>query len=272
MFWQSFSPQALLIKLGPMQIYWYGLFLALAVLIAALIIGFVLKRKKLNLTNNKIWDILFFTIICGLFGARLWHVLFYNLPYFLANPLEILKIWRGGIAIIGGVVGGLIFLFFYSRRKKQNFFFLADLLALALPFAQAIGRFGNYFNQELFGPPCNYVWCIFISVINRPIGLQNFSLFHPVFFYEAVLNLALGIILLVIYLKQNQLQSGKIFWLYILGYAVIRFSAEFFRLDSVALFWGLKWMQFFSIFLVILAVFQLLPHFAEGLHDHLPKK
>jgi len=257
MFWQTFAPQALLIKFGPIQIYWYGLFLALAVLSAFLLIRFLLKRKNLGLTNDEVGDIVFFTIICGLMGARLWHILFYNFSYFLENPLEIFQVWHGGLAISGGVVGGLLFLIIYSRLKNKNFFNLLDLLIVTLPFAQAIGRMGNYFNQELFGPSCNYVWCIFISISNRPFEMQNFSLFHPVFFYELILDLILGIYLLIIYLKPKPSAVGKIFWLYILGYAIIRFITEFFRLDSATLFWGLKWMQFFSVFLVILAVFQL---------------
>jgi len=259
MFWQTFDPQALLIKFGPIQIYWYGLFLALAVLSAALVIRFLLKYQNGTLTKNEASDVVFFTIICGFIGARLWHILFYNFSYFWKNPLEIFQVWHGGLAIMGGVLGGLIFLFIYSRKKKKSIFDLVDLLFVALPLAQAIGRVGNYFNQELFGPACNYAWCIFIAPLNRPNELLSVKLFHPTFFYEAILDLLLFVWLFIIYIKKKDYFSGQIFWLYLLGYSIIRFITEFFRLDAGRVGWNLNWVQFFCLLILILALFKLLP-------------
>lgn len=253
----TYTPQPILLDLGVIKVYWYGLLISLATA-GCLIILFRLNKSKKEIQSH-LGNLFFYLIIFGLAGGRLWHILFYNFSYFWQNPLAIFKIWQGGLAISGAILAGLITVYVYCRRHQLSFWHYADLLALALPLGQAIGRVGNYFNQELFGLPCNFSWCLPIEAANRLPAYLQYQYFHPVFLYESFLDLLLFIILFLIFRKRQADkilgQPGVLTLAYLLGYSMIRFFMEFLRLD-VTNTWllSLKWTQWLALGVIIIAL------------------
>ncbi len=207
-----------LINLGFFQIRWYGLIMALAVLV-----GYFFARKnswRFGISQDAIDDYVFWLVIVGVIGARIYYVLFsYN--YYLGDLLEVFKIWRGGLSIYGGILSGLAFTFFYTRNKAYTFYQMFDLIAISLPLSQAVGRFGNFFNQEAYGTITNLPWKMYVSV--------DHQFHHPAFLYEAILDLAVFVIL---YKMLGKVKSGILGFLYLLLYSLGRFFVESIRLDS----------------------------------------
>ena len=256
-FLQNFTPNRILIDLGVIKIYWYGFLLALAMTVA---IFLVLKlAKSENLKENDLIDLFFFLIIGGLFGARIYDV-FLQLPYYINNPWHIFMVWKGGLAIHGAIISGLIILYFFSKKRNLNFWRLAAILSPALALGQAIGRYGNYFNQELFGKPTKLPWGIIIEKINRPNGFENFTHFHPTFLYESFGLLIIFVFLLYLFkkLKNNEYNNILIVSLYVLLYSILRFSLEFIKIDITPQFLFLRWPQVMSIILVVIATILLI--------------
>ena len=138
----------IMLDLGWFQIKWYSFILFLAMLMASIII--YQESKKKGLSEEQLIDILFYGILTGILGARIYYVLF-NLDYYSVYPTEIIKIWHGGLAIHGGLIAGLIFIIGYCRKNKINTLLLLDIIVVGLIMAQAIGRWGNFFNQEAYG-------------------------------------------------------------------------------------------------------------------------
>ena len=226
---------------GFVKVHWYGLIMAAAFFVCLLVLA---KLSRLN--KSQLVDLAFWLIIFGLAGARIWHILFYNLSYFLARPVELVKIWNGGLAIHGAIAAGFPVIYFFSRKRQLNFFKLADSLAVVLPLGQAIGRWGNYFNQELYGRACDFSWCL--PIANQP------GYHHPVFLYESLLNLIL-FVLLLFWFRLGRLPWGALTALYLLGYSIIRFFMEFLRLDIASSFWGLNWLQWLCLALTAVSGF-----------------
>ncbi|MBI2459556.1 MAG: prolipoprotein diacylglyceryl transferase [Parcubacteria group bacterium] len=256
-FLHTFNPSPVMVAIGPINLYWYGFFILLATL-AALTVCLYLT-KLYNLKSDIIIDLAFWLIISGLIGARLYEV-FLELPYFLANPINIFKIWQGGLAIHGAIIGGLIALWLFTKKNKMNFFQLAAIIAAALPLGQAIGRWGNYFNQELFGYPTNLAWGIPIDIANRPAEYFNNQYFHPVFLYESIGNLIIFIILFTAHyliIRKNKINSSIYFLLltsYFLLYSMLRFFLEFIRLDATPVLFGLRFPQLVSLFIIFFSL------------------
>lgn len=237
-------PDSLILEIGFLKLHWYGLLIAIAILVCLFILSKLARFRQIAL--DQIFDLSFYLIIFGFIGARLWHILFYNLSYFINQPLAVFKVWQGGLAIHGAILAGLITVYLYAKKQKLSFWLLADLLAVVLPLGQAIGRWGNYFNQELYGKACSFSWCI-------PI-FGEAGYFHPVFLYESILSLILFISLLLV-LRLGQLKVGMITVIYLGGYSLIRFFMEFLRLDIAgSWFWGLNWQQILSLAVMMLAV------------------
>jgi phosphatidylglycerol---prolipoprotein diacylglyceryl transferase len=257
-FFHSFLPSPVLISLGPLHIYWYGLFIVMGVLAALTV---VLKMsKKFGLSANKIFDFSFWMIIAGIIGARLYHVIL-EWPYYSQNLTSILKVWEGGIAIHGGIIGGLLVLIYFAWKEKINFWLLAAIFAPGIALGQAIGRWGNYFNQELFGKPTNLPWGIPIDLMNRPIRYISAEFFHPTFLYESFGDLAIFIILLILiskFIKNKQANYKVIFLTYLILYSILRFSMEFLRTDTTAHVFGFRWPQIFSLAAIIIAILLLI--------------
>lgn len=216
-------------SLGPVTIYLYGATFALAIFA-----GFLLAQKRApayKLKKEEVESLFFFVVPFGLFFARLYHV-FDFLSYYQQHPWEILVVWQGGLGIFGGILGGVLGVWFWSWAKKRAFFAICDFLVPSLALGQAIGRWGNFFNQEAFGPPTNLPWKIFISPQNRPEFWSQFQYFHPLFLYESVLNFLNLLILILATKRLRSCAGGSITALYFLIYGITRFFIEFFRFDT----------------------------------------
>lgn len=200
--------------------------------------------------------------IWGLIGARLWHIftpplssvqLGLTTGHYLTHPLDMLAMWIGGFGIPGAILGGMFGLFLFSRKYELPFWEISDLLAPGLALALAIGRLGNYFNQELYGLPVNPPLGIFIQSPSRLLGYEQVEYYHPLFAYEAVLNVAIMVLLLWLTRSfSERLKSGDLFLVFLGLYSIIRFSLEFLRLD-VALVNGVNVNQVFFFLLLFFA-------------------
>lgn len=232
----TYLPNPILFTIGQLNIYWYGLLLAAALLAGYCLARFLAKRK--NLPISQIESLYINLVIWGFIGARLYHVL-NEWRFYWQNPAEVLMVWHGGLAIHGAIIGGLVALYYLARARQLNFWVLADLFALPLLLGQAIGRWGNYFNQELMGYPTTLPWSIPITLARRSAGFEDYAYYHPAFLYESLWDLAAFAFLLWIFLK-NKYRPATIFWLYLGLYALGRVGAEFFRIDNVPYIWGIR--------------------------------
>ena len=226
------------IQIGPLLIPYYGMILMFGVLSAAFLTAWLAKSRGFD--SEIVWDGLIWVLIGGIIGARLWHIFTpmvtdvgqgLTTAYYLTHPLEAISIWRGGLGIPGAVIGGVLAMYIFSRRRKLNFFIWLDISAPGLALGQAIGRWGNYINQELFGLPSDLPWAINIDLENRPRGYENVATFHPLFLYESLFSFANVLILLFISKKfTDRLYDGDVFLIYLILYPLERFLLEFLRL------------------------------------------
>jgi phosphatidylglycerol:prolipoprotein diacylglycerol transferase len=205
----------------------YGLMVVSGIIIATWLTSRLTKKID-------VWEALSFALTFGLVGARLYHVLnFWS--YYSQNPLLILAIWQGGLGIFGGLLGGLLGLLLYARLRRFRPWALLDLAALGVPLAQAIGRFGNPFNQELFGLPTTLPWGIYINPENRPFPVMFFNKFHPLAIYESFGCLIIFLILVALLFYRNSHKTaldGRLFFTYIALYGILRFFLEPLRIES----------------------------------------
>tara|TARA_Y100000310_G_C20434313_1_gene692984 strand:- start:20 stop:823 length:804 start_codon:yes stop_codon:yes gene_type:complete len=249
-FLHNFVPQSILFQAGFLTIHWYGLFVVSGI-IAGLVIVLKLAKQK-GIESDEVYNLGFYVVISAIVGSRVYAV-FLDLPFYLQNPFEIVAVWHGGLAIHGGVIGGVLAGLIYTIRKKQSFWSWADIIAPALPLGQAIGRWGNYFNQELFGTPTSLPWGIPIELQNRPIEFLSSQYFHPTFLYESLLNLINFAILFLLIGKREKLglkSSGSIFLIYLINYSVIRILMENLRTDATPEVWGLRLPVLISLLVI----------------------
>jgi phosphatidylglycerol:prolipoprotein diacylglycerol transferase len=246
------------IHFGVFTLHFYGLLIMGGVVAAA----FLAQRraKQLGQDPERIWDMLTWLLIAGVVGARLWHILTpppsmveqgITAYYYLTHPLDALAIWRGGLGIPGAVIGGALALFIYVRRNKLSFSIWLDIIAPGLVLAQAIGRWGNFVNQELYGAPSNLPWAIFIDPAHRLPELAEIGTYHPLFLYESIWNVATMVFLVWLGKRfRAGLKPGDIFLAYLICYPVGRFTLEFLRLDSSRV-GGININQMFMAVLVV---------------------
>ena len=228
------------ITIGPLTIHFYGIIIMLGVLAAAWVASREAHRRGED--SEVIWDALVWVVIGGVLGARIWHILTppesmvvqgLTTMYYLTHPLDALAIWRGGLGIPGAVIGGVLTLYWYSRRHGLHFALWADIMAPGLALGQAIGRWGNFFNQELYGAPSNLPWALYIEPQYRLAGYETVERYHPLFLYESLYNLANMVLLLWIARRfKESLKPGDVFLTYLIIYPVGRFFLEFLRLDA----------------------------------------
>ena len=230
------------IELGPFTFNFYG-----AIIAFAIFCGWYLakKRAKIYKIPQKIFDdpVLLMPLFLSVAGARLYHVLDWW-SYYGKNLADIVKIQNGGLGIWGGILGMLLGFLIVAKVKHLDLLKSLDLAAPSVILGQAIGRFGNYINQEGFGPPTNLPWGVLVDPQNRPKQYFLYSHFHPTFFYEAVLNLFFFMLLL--YLSRKLKIKGQIFALYLVFYSIARTITEFWRIDT----WivdGVKIAHIFSL-------------------------
>jgi len=209
-----------------------------------------------------VWDLSFYIIIFGIIGDRLAHVFLYDWEYYSQNLLDILKIWQGGLAIHGAIFTGILVLFIYARKKFLSFWLLADIFAPALVLGQTIGRWGNYFNQEIYGLPTDLPWGIPINLVNRVKGYESFTHFHPTFLYLSIWCLLIFMVLFFWHKKRIKVFKntgiikgvGNIFLSYLFLYSIGRFLVEFIRLDLQPEPLGLRMGQWLSLVTVTLGI------------------
>ncbi len=187
----------------------------------------------------------------GIIGARTLFVA-YHPEYFFAHPLEIPAVWQGGWVWHGGLLGGMIAAFVAARSAQERFWRILDCAAPALAFGQAIGRWGNYFNQEAYGAPADVWWAIPIDTFHRLPGYEAFSHFHPAFLYESVGLAAIAIGTYLI-LRLRLHVPGIVFLAYLAAAAALRFALEFMRIDDVPLLIGIRFPQVMSMVLFVAA-------------------
>ena len=230
---------ALGVHIGSLYVRYYGLIIVTGAMAGGYLSAHEARRRQLD--PGFVWDALMWTLLGGIMGARLYHVLTpppsmmppgTPNPYF-QNPIAILQIWKGGLGIPGGVLAGALALWAFSRQRGHAFALWADVAVPGLLLAQAIGRWGNFVNQELYGLPSSLPWAIYISPANRVAAFAQYETFHPLFLYESILNL-LGCFLLLWASRRNalRLRDGDILLGYFIIYPMIRFCLEFIRVDS----------------------------------------
>jgi len=230
------SPGPILLEWGPLTIRWYGLLIATAVLIGVSLSMSLAKRRNVN--PDLLGDLAIWLVIAAIPSARLYYVLFQWQEY-AQNPAEIIAIWKGGIAIHGAILGGIIASLIFARLNKVSFWQLADLVSPSLILGQAIGRWGNFFNSEAFGRPTDLPWKLYIPPAQRPLEYGAIEYFHPTFLYESLWNLGVFAILIVLFFgglkNQPNLKTGTLFLVYWVCYSLGRFWIEGLRMDSLML-------------------------------------
>lgn len=224
------SPGAIAFHLGPLTIRWYGILMATAILV-----GFWLadrEAKYEGLDSEKLLNTGQWAVIAGLVGARIYEVIF-NWDYYGQHLAKIPAVWEGGLAIHGGLIAGTLVGLWFARREGLPIRRALDVVAPGLAIGQAIGRWGNFFNEEAFGTPTDLPWKLYISPPNRPLQYASSDYFHPTFLYESLWDLLVFGALLASRRRLGD-RPGAVFFLYIGLYSVGRFLIESIRLDS---FW-----------------------------------
>ena len=228
------------IQIGPLTLRFYGMIIMAGVIAATILSYFEAKRRHVN--TEIVLDSFTWVVLGGVIGARIWHILTppasmveqgITTMYYLTHPLAAIAIWRGGLGIPGAVAGGALAFYFYSRKRGLDFGLWADIFAPGLALGQAIGRWGNFINQEVYGSPSNLPWAITIDPAHRLPEFMEYSTYHPLFLYESLFNLLnMGFLLWLSRKFADRLKSGDVFLTYLITYPVFRFFMEFLRLDN----------------------------------------
>ena len=230
------SPGPELVQLGPLTLRWYGLLIAAAVLIGLNLSSRLARSRELE--TGLISALLPLLVLASVIGARIYYVAFEWRNY-ADNWTKALAIWEGGIAIHGALIAGTLTLILFCRWRRQSFWDLLDVLVPSLALGQAIGRWGNFFNSEAFGVPTELPWKLFIPYQNRPVVYADAQFFHPTFLYESLWNLALFLLLIVLFRRGQQgtlkLPAGALTCTYVLGYSLGRIWIEGLRIDPLCL-------------------------------------
>jgi phosphatidylglycerol:prolipoprotein diacylglycerol transferase len=226
--------------IGPLYVHFYGIILMLGAVAGAWLATSEVRRRGQD--PEIVWDLLVYLVVGGILGARLWHILTpppssialgRTTAYYLTHWLDAIAVWEGGLGIPGAVMGGAITLYIYARKHGLRFAEWADIASPSLALGQAIGRFGNFFNQELYGAPTNLPWKLYIDPGHRLSGFEQQAYYHPLFAYESILNLANVVFLLWMSRRfQDRLVPGDLFIAYLITYPTVRFCLDFLRLDA----------------------------------------
>lgn len=236
---------------GIIKIYWYSIFILLGIIVAAFLVFKEIKKQNIN--EDQFLNLIFNIIIFGIIGARIYYVIF-NFSYYLKNPMEIIAVWNGGLAIHGGIIMGLLVVSLYCRKNKLNLLKVLDILVVGLIIAQSIGRWGNFFNQEAYGT-------ITTVATLKSMHLPNFIIegmcidgiyYHPTFLYES-LWCFIGFCIMLIIRHFNRDKKGTLTSFYLIWYGIERFFVEGLRTDSLML-GNFKIAQIISILFITLGL------------------
>jgi phosphatidylglycerol:prolipoprotein diacylglycerol transferase len=246
---QPLNPIA--IDLGPIQVHWYGLIIGFGVLLGLIIA--LRESERRGLDKEIFTDMILFAVPIAIISARIYYVIF-QWEYYSQNPGDIIKIWNGGIAIHGALIGSVLTAIVFAKVKKVSFWKLADIAAPSLLLGQAIGRWGNFMNQEAHG---GEITRSFLENMHLPEFIINQmyingTYYHPTFLYESIWNIV-GVIILLSLRKVN-LRRGELFLTYVIWYSIGRYYIEGLRTDSLMLTESLRIAQVISIVLVAVAI------------------
>ena len=241
------------LDLGIIKIHWYSLTMLTAMVVGGIL--FINECKKKSINKEIIENMLFYTIIFGILGARIYYVIF-NLSYYLSNPIEIIEIWNGGLAIHGGLIGGVLTILYHCKKHNISFLSILDNASFPVIISQAIGRWGNFFNQEAHGPVTTFATLKSLYIPDFIIkGMKIGGLYyHPTFYYECIWNILGFIVLITINKYKKNLKKGTLTGIYLMWYSSARFFIESLRTDSLMLF-NLKIAQIVSIILFLIGVY-----------------
>jgi phosphatidylglycerol:prolipoprotein diacylglycerol transferase len=232
-------PNPIAFEIGPIAVRWYGILISIAILIGTILI--LKQAERLKLDQDKILNLIILVLPAAFIGARAWYVIF-SWDYYSVNPEQIIKIWHGGLAFHGGLFGGLLAGYIYARLAGFNFWQLADIIAPSLVLGKAIGRWGNYINQEAYGYETNLPWAMYIDGAYR----------HPTFLYESLWNLGVFAFLLW-FRRKKDLVLGEVFLAYAVLYSAGRVVIESFRTDSLMI-GPFRTAQVISIGVIIIGI------------------
>ena len=232
-----------------LKVRYYSVFMMLA-MILGLFISYNFSEKYFETKKEIVLDMFPVLIVSGIVGARLYYVLI-NLHYFLLNPIESIQIQNGGISIHGALIGGVLGIVIYCKIKKIKVLPYLDNISIGLILAQALGRLGNYFNQEAFGSPTNGFLKLYVDKSYRPQEYVNFDYFHPTFLYEIITNLVVFLILFFILKYKKRRKEGEITLWYLLLYSIFRFFIEMIRVDATLYVMGLSIASVVSLLIII---------------------
>lgn len=237
-------PDPIAFEIFGYQIRWYGFLIAMGMLLG--IILATRRGRRKGVVEDNILDILIVAIPIAIIGARIYYVIF-NLDYYLQYPADIIAVWKGGLAIHGGIIGGILGGYIVCRKKKLNFLMILDIFAPCFPLGQAIGRWGNYFNGEAYGGETTLPWAI---TVNDPI--KGLIQVHPTFLYESIWNTLIFIFLLY-YDRKHKKNEGEVISLYFIFYSIGRFFIEGLRTDSLY-FMGFRTAQLMSLAFILIGI------------------
>ncbi len=247
------APNEIAFKIFNFPVYWYGITMASGIL-AGIIVSNYLFNKINFPKHDTILEYAPLIILFGILGARIYFCCL-SPAYYFSHPLEILDIRQGGLSIHGGILGGLLSIIFVSYRTKVPFLGIIDALSCGTILGQAIGRWGNYFNSEAYGiPVASQNWGLFVPFDKRVEEFAQYSLFHPTFLYESLLDLTAFFVLVWIYKKFGAKHCGLTFFAYLVIYSIIRFFIESLRLDSALNVGTIPIAQIVSILLFLIGI------------------
>lgn len=258
---QFFPDLSTFVQLGPLRITWYAILIVSGAFVAYY---FVQKDAKKAGYPAEILDDLFIGVLgFGIIGARIWYILFYDLSYYLSNPVKIITTWEGGLAIQGGLFAGALYVYFYTKRKRISFLRLGDCILPHVLFAQAVGRWGNFMNQEAFGEVVSEAfyrgWPSFIKNQMYINGAYRM----PTFFFESVLNILGWVLIAFVFKKYGDNKRGNRVYAYLMWYGVTRFFVEGLRTDSLYLGESIRIAQLISIIFLIVGTMGMLGLFRK---------
>lgn len=239
------------LEVGPLQIHWYSVLILLAFVVGAMLA--YKEAKRFSISKEFMTNMFFYLVPIVIIGARLYYVAF-NYDYYAVDPIRILKIWEGGLAIHGGVIAGLLFILFYTKKYKVSFIRILDIMVVSLILGQAIGRWGNFFNGEAYGAEVTLEFLQKLHLPDFVIKGMNINgiYYHPTFLYESIWCF-IGFIILFILRYNKYLKLGQLTSFYLIWYGVERFFVEGLRTDSL-MFGTFKVAQIVSIGMIIIGI------------------
>lgn len=246
------SPGEIAFNIGNISVHYYGLCISLGIVFGLLSAYFICKKFYKDFNADVIFDVAIPTIVGGIIGARLYYCAL-DAQYYLNNLLEIIQIYKGGLSIHGAILGGLLGGIIYSKKKNLPILKLCDIFSFALIVGQIIGRWGNFFNSEAFGYPCDNFLKLYIPLEKRPVVFINYEYFHPTFLYESLLNIL--ILISLIFVLKTKPRNGVIFFTYLILYSLIRIFLETIRIDSVTYIMGLPVALVVSIIIILISIY-----------------